>query len=292
MFSLEHMMLFKVAAESTSFSEAAKKSGKAVSTVSKAIAELEVDLDVKLFDRTTRIPKLTEAGERLLVKARLLFSQVDNIAQLSNEMSQSIESHLHVGIGPMITPSTYDTAVSKLSDIFPNTRISLYREMPEILKQNVIDGKLDLAIMTHAGRDSRLTNAGLCSIPLVLICSPDSRLTDFNIVSGDTLFTTRQIVCTSMLENTRMNLWVYAADIWDATSQEDVLRLVEQDLGWACIPQELASERIELGTLVEFNCNVAQGTMQLDVDLVRLENTSQGPVARTFIELLEQTNVQ
>ena len=63
--NIENFRAFVLAAELGSFSAAARQMGKAQSAVSSAIANLEVDADVQLFDRSSRNPVLTEAGAAL-----------------------------------------------------------------------------------------------------------------------------------------------------------------------------------------------------------------------------------
>jgi DNA-binding transcriptional LysR family regulator len=77
MLNLDHLRAFVWAVECGSFSAAARKLGKAQSAVSTAIANLEIDSDVELFDRSKRSPVLTTEGEALLPFARsvLLGSQ-------------------------------------------------------------------------------------------------------------------------------------------------------------------------------------------------------------------------
>lgn len=60
--SLEQFKALLAAAETGSFSAAARRLGKAQSVVSTAIANLEIDLGLELFDRSGRYPVLTEAG--------------------------------------------------------------------------------------------------------------------------------------------------------------------------------------------------------------------------------------
>ena len=62
----EALLAFAEAALLGSFTAAARKLGKRQSTVSEAIANLEIDLGVQLFDRSTRTPTLTDAGRALL----------------------------------------------------------------------------------------------------------------------------------------------------------------------------------------------------------------------------------
>ena len=65
-YSLDQLETFASVAETGSFSAAARRLGRTQSTVSVAIANLEADLGVALFDRTPRVPTLTEAGRSLL----------------------------------------------------------------------------------------------------------------------------------------------------------------------------------------------------------------------------------
>ena len=59
--SPESLEAFVQAVSLGSFSAAARKLGKSQSTVSEAIARLEIDLGLELFDRSGRQPQLTEA---------------------------------------------------------------------------------------------------------------------------------------------------------------------------------------------------------------------------------------
>ena len=63
--SIDALIVFSEAAAAGSFSAAARKLGRSQSTVSTIIADLEIDVGVTLFDRTTRKPRLTAHGEAL-----------------------------------------------------------------------------------------------------------------------------------------------------------------------------------------------------------------------------------
>ena len=66
MTQMQHLVSFVRAAEHGSFSAAARILGLTPAGVSKNVARLEAELDVRLFHRSTRRLALTEAGERLL----------------------------------------------------------------------------------------------------------------------------------------------------------------------------------------------------------------------------------
>ena len=72
--NLEHIRMLVLSADLGSFSACARKLGKVQSAVSHGINSLEIDLNVTLFDRSTRKPTLTPAGERLYRSAKALLA--------------------------------------------------------------------------------------------------------------------------------------------------------------------------------------------------------------------------
>lgn len=78
--NLDQLQAFVVAVEQGSFSAAARKIGKAQSRISTAIANLELDLGFDLFDRSNRLPVLTEQGREMYIDARSVLSQCQRLS--------------------------------------------------------------------------------------------------------------------------------------------------------------------------------------------------------------------
>src|SRR5262252_7312358 len=71
--TLDQLRVFLTVVESGSFASAARQLGRATSVISYAIANLEAQLGMLLFDRrSTRKPQLTEAGRAVLSEARAI----------------------------------------------------------------------------------------------------------------------------------------------------------------------------------------------------------------------------
>ena len=68
--SLDQLRTFVAAAEEGNFSAAGRRLRRAQSVVSQTLANLEGQIGVKLFDRSGRIPTLTDQGHALLADAR------------------------------------------------------------------------------------------------------------------------------------------------------------------------------------------------------------------------------
>jgi DNA-binding transcriptional LysR family regulator len=73
---LENLEVFVMAAESGSFTQAARRLGKTPAAVTRAVAALEGHTGLRLFNRTTRAVALTEAGGRYLDQAKRALAEV------------------------------------------------------------------------------------------------------------------------------------------------------------------------------------------------------------------------
>ncbi len=124
-------------------------------------------------------------------------------------------------------------------------------------------------------------------IEWVCVCSPDSKFADMTIVDNELLITERQITCSSMLDNEQLTLAnKISQETWEAFDQDDMLRLVEQDLGWAFLPKSMLDKRVSMGTLVQFKPEFNNTPLFSVVDLLWKSGLQQGPVIKFLIETL------
>ncbi|STW27446.1 DNA binding protein HpkR [Klebsiella michiganensis] len=81
-YSPEALTAFVESVACGSFSAAARRLRKSQSTISTAIANLEADLGVTLFDRTSRQPTLTPQGEQVLSYVKAILAASDRLDEL------------------------------------------------------------------------------------------------------------------------------------------------------------------------------------------------------------------
>jgi DNA-binding transcriptional LysR family regulator len=79
---LEAIALFVAVAEHESFAEAARQQNRTPTVVTRAVAALEDELRVRLFNRTTRAVSLTDAGARYLEVCRRILASYDEFKDL------------------------------------------------------------------------------------------------------------------------------------------------------------------------------------------------------------------
>ncbi|MEG2301226.1 MAG: LysR family transcriptional regulator, partial [Acinetobacter sp.] len=92
----EQLNIFKTVMETGSFSAAARKLGKVPSAVSMSIANLEIDLNLKLFNRVGREPVPTAQANFLYEKTEQLLVEMNQWKQQAIALSDGLESALNI----------------------------------------------------------------------------------------------------------------------------------------------------------------------------------------------------
>ena len=92
--SLDQLTVFLTVVESGSFAAAGRRLGRATSAVSYAIANLEQQLGIQLFERQARTPTLTEAGLTVAAEARSVSVGVDNLRAKVKGLLDGLEAQV------------------------------------------------------------------------------------------------------------------------------------------------------------------------------------------------------
>src|SRR5256714_15685435 len=94
--TLDQVRTFIAAADEGSFSAAGRRLRRAQSVVSQTLANLEGQLGVKLFDRSARLPLLTDQGRALLLDARTVAGDIDLFQARAEGLARGPEPALSV----------------------------------------------------------------------------------------------------------------------------------------------------------------------------------------------------
>jgi DNA-binding transcriptional LysR family regulator len=93
---IDNVAVFSEVAERGSFTEAARRLNRSPAAVTRAVAELEARLGVRLLDRTTRAVSVTEAGQRFLAGARRVLADLAEIEQAAMGQGSAPRGELRV----------------------------------------------------------------------------------------------------------------------------------------------------------------------------------------------------
>ena len=101
--TLDQLRMLVAIVDTGSFTAAAKKVQRGQSAVSQAIANLEFQLDLKLFDRSTKRPRLTDAGATIVGDARAVIDRSDALKAKARALSGGLEAQVSLAVS-MLAP--------------------------------------------------------------------------------------------------------------------------------------------------------------------------------------------
>ena len=107
MTDLNALVVFAKVVEAKSFSEAARRLGMPVSTVSRRVADLEDQLGVRLLDRSTRNLRLTDLGAEVLEHAQRVTEASDAVASIVSDRMLNVSGTLRLSAPPPAAPDDH-----------------------------------------------------------------------------------------------------------------------------------------------------------------------------------------
>ena len=286
--SLESLQLLVAAADSGSFSAAARRLGKAQSAVSTGIANLEIDLGLTLFDRSGRLPRLTAPGERMVAEARALLAQQAQLQALAAELAAGIEARLTLAIDddsllPWLTP-----VLEQLAAAYPLLELELLFPMMEDLSDMLLTGRAQLAIgYQRLVTPVALTRFGLGRMAMPLVVAPDHPLTRLSAPGLEDLRQHRQLMVTARQPGTERERFRLSTAIWWVEGDLGVLELVKRGLGWATVPAFLLTEALAHGDVVCLPDEALPPIPELSIELLWHSARPLGPAAQWLRQTLQ-----
>ena len=174
-----HLKYFLEVARHKSFSKAATASHVSQSVISKLIKDLELELGVVLFDRTSKHVALTEAGAIFLTDA-------DQVVTLFNNLSSKFDSNckiprgkVSIGIPLMAEAITFAQLLGDFREKYPEVATELYESGSKKIEAAVQDGMLDIGIICRLPGNPDIYDAFTFSHdPLQVVVHPQHALAE------------------------------------------------------------------------------------------------------------------
>ena len=158
---IRHLRCFLAVAEELHFARAAEKLHIEQSPLSRAIKELEEELGVVLFARTTRSTRLTRAGKLFLEHVPRVFAALQQARDSVKAASNGFHGQLRMALSDGITPSRLPTLLALCRQEEPETEIRLF-EVP--LSQQIKGLHDDLYDVGFAQSDE--VGDGIAAVPV------------------------------------------------------------------------------------------------------------------------------
>ena len=239
---MHQIRYFLAVSETLNLTKAAERCKVAQPSLSRAIKALETELGGELLRRERALSHLTELGQRVLPMLRQSYDAALTAKTMAASIQQGKAPPLSVAISQTVALGPFTSPLRELSRAFPGLQLKLYRgsggEVTEYLKS----GTAELAIAGPLGDAwSRLDTYPLFEEPFVLVVSRTHGLAGRNKVQFKDLVSETFVINSGCETVNELRARLEANGMLDTaihqvTNQEDVLALVEANLGIAIIP--------------------------------------------------------
>ncbi len=244
-----HQLRYLVAvADSGSFTAAAASLHVSQSGVSAQVAKLEHEVGHRLLERGGRTVHLTDAGAQILPHARAALDAVATIGSVADELSGVVRGNLRLGTVIGCTIPGYLAGFADFRRAHPGVQVSVVEDNSDRLISNLETGRLDVALVAHAGPlPNAVTAQTLVREPLAAVVPADHPwASKISVTCADLAATTVLSLpigtgVRSALASTCAGERVEVTPAVAAHSPESILSLVELGSGVGLLTPSMAS---------------------------------------------------
>jgi DNA-binding transcriptional LysR family regulator len=283
--TLDQLRAFVTVVEEGSFSAAARKLKRVQSAISTAMANLESQLGVPLWDRTTKVAKLTEQGRAVLGSARRVLEEVDGLRQLTSGMLHGVETRVGLCVDALFPLEALLDLCAAFAKEFPSVDLRVDTEVLSAVSARVLDGTSTLGVVASRGILPGLEHEPLASIEMLAVVSPDHPLSRYaGRVPARELARATQIVLSERSNAGVPDQAVVSSRTWRVADLYTKHMMLRRGLGWGNLPDHIANADIEAKKLVRiWPAPFGDGESRLQFSAVHKASTVFGPAHRWLL---------
>ncbi len=290
-FNSENVKVFLEVLDSGSFSAAARKLKRVPSAISMTMSQLEAELDMPLFDRSSREATPTVAALALEPKARQVQRQLRELQTQALQLHQGLEKRLTVAVAPELLSAGWNAPLARLSEEFPTLEVEIRSEPQADALKLLHEGEVQIALVfERPALDERERFQEFGSELLVAVVGPGYPLAMLDgPLREEHLKNMRQIVVASGEIADADPRMVLSKQVWLTDSHLATLSMVQAGLGWAWLPKTLIQPLITNGSLIEIQFANMTNELWLWVDMVWVKDRPLGLGAQRYITLMHDS---
>jgi DNA-binding transcriptional LysR family regulator len=292
--NLKLLHTFLLVAELRSFRRAAEESNRSQSAVSMQIRQLEQQLDVALFHRTTRSVQLTREGEMLLENARSAMDELETGLRRIKESSESQRSRLSLACVPTLAASRLPDVLASFQKSFPRVTACVrelnYPDMLDAIRSH----DSDFGIGPHIG--PRLSGASefqfrpilsdpiYALIPAAMDIGSADSISLHELEGAPILMVTNSSSIYAALEEARAAARVTLDIKYEVGQVQTQIAMAAAGLGVAIVPRIALPQREDPRLRA---VPIVDPPMSREICVITLRGQALPPVALRFVTMLQ-----
>jgi LysR family transcriptional regulator for metE and metH len=286
---VRHLKLLVAVAEERSVTKAGNRLHLTQSAVSHQLKDIEERLGTRLFHRDRKTMVLTAAGERLLETALGVIAQLQRAEEEARDIGAERIGRLRISTQCYTCYKWLPDLLKLFNKEHPRVEVDIVVEATRHPVQALLEGKLDIALVSRLARDRRLAAMPLFNDELMAVMSPAHGLASKPYVTPDELAGERLLIHNSPRESSVFQSLfnpsgVSPQHVSQVQLTEAITEMAKAGLGVGLISKWAVREELEAGTL----CGVRLGPKGLyrEWSAVTLKGEQNRPHLLKFVQLL------
>ncbi|HWJ74389.1 MAG TPA: LysR substrate-binding domain-containing protein [Kaistia sp.] len=161
MITLRQLRYFDALARHLHFGRAADECGISQPALSQQIQEMEATLSLPLIERGARRLALTPKGEEIARRATRILGDVRDLTDFASQGGDVLSGTLKLGVIPSVAPYVLPKVLPLVHEAYPGLELHLRETRTDQLKQELVQGRLDVLLMALPSGDANLESRPL-----------------------------------------------------------------------------------------------------------------------------------
>jgi DNA-binding transcriptional LysR family regulator len=288
--TLEQLRVFTAVVDEGSFSAAGRRLRRVQSAVSQSIQTLELGLGLALFDRSSKIPALTDAGRALLGQARQVLRETAALQAQAMAIGAGMEPDLTLAVDSLFPSPPLLSSLQALRLRFPDIPVTLYTEPILAAERRLREGAASIGLFgLRPGDAADVVALPLTAIEMTPVAAPGHPLARLGEpLSRDEMSRYVQLILTDPSAAPDAPAFgVLSPRVWRFVDLGRRLDFLRAGFGWGNMPSHMVAGDIASGGLARLE--LAEPSLlprRIPIFAVHARVRPPGPAGRWLLDRL------
>ncbi|MBZ9612731.1 LysR family transcriptional regulator [Rheinheimera maricola] len=284
--TLEQWRILQAVIDAGGYAQAAEMLSKSQSSLNHAVAKLQTQLGVELLEVRGRKAYLTEHGEVMLRRSRLLTQQVEDLELLASNMTQGWEPEIRVAVELAYPRRFLNQALAAFYPLCRGSRIQLIDSVITGSTELIQQKKADLVIAAAAVIPKGYLGEPLCVTRFIPVTGSMNSLASTTQIDQNELSQHLQLVIRDTAQKPQENAgWLRAEQRWTVDNFAEAIEILQLGLGFCWVPDFLVTDAIAAGSLTQLNLSQSSERIAA-ISLVTPKEETLGPGSKQLRQLI------
>ncbi|SDI32634.1 LysR family transcriptional regulator [Alteribacillus bidgolensis] len=287
---IKQLHLFLEVYKEMSISKASQKLHISQPALSKSLLQLEQELGLRLFDRSTRHLHITKEGEIMLSHAQKVIRDMEDMKQEAEDIKLRKKGSFKFGLPPVIGSNIFPDIIASFKTYNPEIEMEIVEEGAKIMEASLLEGKIDVGVGILPVDHELFEIRPIVKKDLLLVVSTDHPLADRKRVELKELANEHFLMFQkgfSLYDRVRQGCIEAGFEpfiVHESTQWDFLVEMTKKNLGITLLP-EMLCQKIDLygaSTL-----EVTNPTISWNLAIIWRKNSYQSHAAKAWVDFVE-----